>query len=166
MEFSTKSIDARNALPQAKTGCIVVGIYENKKLSSAANSLDKKGAIMAALKSGDISGKPGTTLLLRGLPGIAAERVLLVGLGKEQETSAKDYLSAAQAVARTLATLGANDAQVALPFDQVAQRDSAWALRSAVLAAREQAYRYDETKSQKDPAPNGVRKLAFLVPEP
>lgn len=165
MEFSTKSIDARNALPQAKTGCIVVGIYENKKLSSAASSLDNKGAIMAALKSGDITGKPGTTLLLRGLPGIAAERVLLVGLGKEQDTSAKDFLTAAQAVARVLATLGSSDAQVALPFDRVAQRDSAWALRSTVLAAREQAYRYDETKSQKDPAPNGVRKVVFLVPD-
>ena len=165
MEFSTKSIDARNALPQAKTGCIVVGIYENKKLSSAASSLDNKGAITAAVKSGDISGKPGSTLLLRGLPGIAAERVLLVGLGNEQTTSAKDFLSAAQAVARMLATLGSADAQVALPFDTIAQRDSAWALRSAVLAAREQAYRYDETKSQKDPAPNGVRKIAYLVPE-
>ncbi len=165
MEFSTKSIDARNALPQAKTGCIVVGIYENKKLSNAASALDGKGAISAAVKSGDISGKPGSTLLLRGLPGIAAERVLLVGLGNEQTTSAKDFLSAAQAVARVLATLGSADAQVALPFDIIAQRDSAWALRSAVLAAREQAYRYDETKSQKDPAPNGVRKVVYLVPE-
>src|SRR5690606_6166048 len=163
MEFSTKSIDARNALPQAKTGCIVVGIYENKKLSSAASSLDNKGAIMAALKSGDITGKPGTTLLLRCLPGIAAERVLLVGLGKEQDTSAKEFLTAAQAVARVLATLGSSDAQVALPFDRVAQRDSAWALRSMVLAAREQAYRYDDTKSQKDPAHDGVRKEVFLL---
>ena len=163
MEFSIKPIDARNALPQAKTGCIVVGIFENKKLTAAASALDGKGAITAAVKSGDISGKPGTTLLLRGLTGIAAERVLLVGLGNEQATSSKDYLSAVQAVGRVLATLGANEAQVALPFDNVAQRDIAWALRSAVLAARDQLYRYDETKSQKDPAPSGVRKVAYLV---
>jgi leucyl aminopeptidase len=165
MEFSIKPIDARNALPQAKTGCIVVGIFENKKLTSAATSLDGKGAITAAVKSGDISGKPGTTLLLRSLPGIASERVLLVGLGNEQAMSGKDYLSAVQAVGRVFSTLGANEAMVDLPFDNIAQRDIAWALRSAVLAARDQLYRYDETKSQKEPAPTGVRKVAYLVPE-
>src|SRR5690606_4966412 len=89
MEFSIKSIDTRNALPQAKTACIVVGIYENKKLTDSAASLDAKGSISAALKSGDITGKPGTTLLLRGLAGVTAERVLLAGLGKENSTSAK-----------------------------------------------------------------------------
>ena len=34
-----------------------------------------------AVKSGDISGKAGTTLLLRGPAGAPAERVLLLGLG-------------------------------------------------------------------------------------
>jgi leucyl aminopeptidase len=165
MEFSIKPIDARNALPQAKTGCIVVGIFENKKLAAAATSLDGKGAISAAIKSGDISGKPGTTLLLRGLAGVNAERVLLVGLGNEQATSGKDYLSALQAIGRVFSALGANDAMVALPFDNIAQRDVAWALRSAVLSARDQLYRYDETKSQKEPAPAGVRKVAYMVPQ-
>ncbi|MFS2117000.1 M17 family peptidase N-terminal domain-containing protein, partial [Herbaspirillum frisingense] len=63
MDFSTKTLDAKNAVTAVKTGALVVGIYENRKLSKAAGALDKLGAISAALKSGDISGKPGSTLL-------------------------------------------------------------------------------------------------------
>ena len=71
MDFSIKTFDAKNTLAQVKTGCIVVGIFENRKLSQAAQALDRKGDITAAVKSGDISGKPGTTLLMRGSYGLA-----------------------------------------------------------------------------------------------
>jgi leucyl aminopeptidase len=36
MDFSTKTLDAKNALTGVKTGALVVGIYENRKLSKAA----------------------------------------------------------------------------------------------------------------------------------
>ena len=75
MDFSIKAFDAKNSIVAAKTGCVAVGVFENKKLSQAAKSLDVNGDITAALKSGDITGKAGTTLLLRGLKGAAAERV-------------------------------------------------------------------------------------------
>ncbi|MGI4849948.1 MAG: M17 family peptidase N-terminal domain-containing protein, partial [Janthinobacterium lividum] len=83
MDFSIKTFDSKAGPASTKTGCIVVGVFENMKLSSAATALDISGQISAAVKSGDISGKPGSTMLLRGLEGIPAERILLVGLGKE-----------------------------------------------------------------------------------
>lgn len=164
MDFSIKSLDAKTGIASLKTGCIAVAVFENKALSAAARALDKKGEITAALKSGDIPGKAGSTLLLRGVTGGAAERVLLVGLGKEDAVGEKDLLSAMQATARTFAALGATDAIVALPFDIVKTRDTAWAVRSYVLAARDGAYRFDAMKSKKEPAPTGVRKIAFAVP--
>ena len=97
MDFSIKTIDAKTSIAAVKTGCLVVGVFENRKLSAAAASIDKNGAITAALKSGDLSGKPGTTLLLRGLQGIAAERVLLVGLGDDESIKDKHFTQAAQA---------------------------------------------------------------------
>ena len=163
MDFSIKSFDAKNATATAKSGCIVVGVYDSKKLSASAQELDGKGAISAAVKSGDISGKPGTTLLLHKPQGSAAERVLLVGLGSEA-LSEKDFNAAAQAVARCLTTLGTSDAIVALPFGDVKERDAAWGLRAFVLAVRENAYRFDELKSKKESAPAGVKKIAFKVP--
>ncbi len=164
MDFSIKTFDAKTTIAQLKTGCIAVGVFENRKLSQAAQALDCKGDITAAMKSGDISGKPGSTLLMRGIQGIAAERILLVGLGKEESIAGKDFSSAVQAIARMFSSLGANDAVVALPFDDVKERDLSWAIRSTVLAARENLYRFDDMKSKKEPAPTGVRKVAFAVP--
>jgi len=163
MDFSIKTLDAKNTIAAAKAGCIVVGIFENKQLSPSAQALDSKGAISAAVKSGDISGKAGSTLLVRKPDGAAAERVLLVGLGKDQ-VSDKDFNTAVQSVANMLGSLGTSDALLALPLDVVKDRDAAWVLRSAVLAIRDNAYRFDTLKSKKEPATGGVKKIAFAVP--
>ncbi|WP_034291880.1 leucyl aminopeptidase [Herbaspirillum sp. RV1423] len=163
MDFSIKTLDAKTSVTAAKTGTLVVGVFENRKLTQAAQALDKMGAISNVLKSGDISGKPGTTLLLRGLTGAAAERVLLVGLGDDEQIADKSYSSATQATVRALSTVGANDALVALPLDKIKGRDAAWAIRTLVLAARDNNYRSDAMKSKKDPAPTGVKKIGVAV---
>ncbi|HTH43707.1 MAG TPA: leucyl aminopeptidase [Oxalicibacterium sp.] len=164
MDFSIKPLDAKSTITGIKTGCIAVAVFENKKLSAAAKALNAKGAIDGALQSGDISGKPGSTLLLRGIAGVAAERVLLVGLGKEDAVSEKDFTSALQSVVRAFGSLGAKEAVIALPVDALSQRDAAWTIRGAVLAAREAAYRFDVMKSKKEAPATGVGKIAFAVP--
>jgi len=166
MDFSIKTFDAKNPISTANTGCTVVAVFENKKLSTAAQALDQKGEISALLKSGDITGKPGTTLLMRRVNGVAAERVLLVGVGKEQPIESKDYSCALQAIARTFSTLGTNNAIVALPFDNIKERDTAWAIRTTVLTLRESLYRADGLKSKKEAVPAGVKKIALAVSAP
>ncbi|WP_377703877.1 leucyl aminopeptidase [Pseudoduganella sp. UC29_71] len=163
MDFSIKAFDAKNTIASAKTGCMAVAVFENKKLSQAAKALDSAGEITAALKSGDITGKPGTALLLRGLKGAAAERVLLIGLGADDAVSEKSFASGVQAAVKAFSTLGAADAIIALPLEEVKERDAAWAIRCVVQAGRESIYRTDSQKSKKDPAPAGVKKVALAV---
>ncbi|PFH08741.1 leucyl aminopeptidase [Collimonas sp. PA-H2] len=167
MDFSIKTIDAKTSIASLKAGCIAVGIYENKKLSPQAQALDKSGEITAALKSGDISGKPGSTLLLRKVAGVAAERVLLIGLGPDGELNDKAMSMAALCVARVIATLGGNDALLALPFDglvkQTPERDLAWSIRNSILVLRDNSYRSDTLKSKKETTLSGVKKVIFLV---
>lgn len=163
MDFSIKSFDAKNPINTLKSGCIVAGVFEDKRLSDTAHALDGKGEITAALKSGDISGKPGSTLLLRGSQGATAERILLVGLGKIDAFNDKNFSAALQAAAKALASLGANDAVIALPFDQIGERDLSWAIHAGVLALRDNAYRFDAMKSKKEPPAQGARKIAFAV---
>ena len=107
MEFSIKGGD----LSKQKTDCIIVGVFDSKKLSSAAAALDKvsKGAILAAAASGDISGKSGSTLLLQGVPNILAKRVLLVGFGAEKEYGNKSFVSAMSAAFKALKKSAATD---------------------------------------------------------
>jgi len=163
MDFSIKPVAAKTGFTTFKTGCIAVAVFENKILSTAAQALDTKGEILAALKSGDLTGKPGSTLLLRKIAGSSADRVLLVGLGKQDAVSEKDFLTALQATARAFASLGASDAVLALPFDIVTKRDTSWAIGSFILAARDAAYRSDTMKSKKEPATAGVKKIAFAI---
>ena len=164
MDFSIKAFDTKNTITSAKTGCVAVAVFENKKLSQAAQSLDASGEITAALKTGDITGKPGSTLLLRGVTGVAAERVLLVGLGSVEGVTEKSFTSAVQGAVKVFATLGATDAIIALPMTEVKERDVNWAIRTVVQVARDSVYRSDAQKSKKDPVPTGVRKLALAVP--
>ncbi|SNS70688.1 leucyl aminopeptidase [Noviherbaspirillum humi] len=162
MDFSIKPLDTRTGLAGAKTGCAVVGVFENKKLSDEARALDAGGAITAVLKSGDISGKAGTTLLLRNLDGVGAERVLLVGFGPDEPVSDKNFNAGVQAMAKALSTLGGGDAILALPLERLKERDPAWGARAAVLALRDNAYRFDALKSKKE-APNGGVKRVIVA---
>ena len=165
MDFSIKAFDTKNTLAAAKTGCVAVAVFENKKLSSAAQALDVNGDISAALKSGDISGKAGTTLLLRGVAGVAAARVLLVGMGSNDAITEKSFGSAVSAALKVFGTLGSQDAIIAFPMADVKDRDINWAVRSLVIAANEAEFRTDSQKSKKDPLPAGVRKLTIAAAE-
>ncbi len=164
MDFSIKAFDTKNTLAAAKSGCIAVAVYENKKLSAAAKALDVNGDISAALKSGDISGKPGSTLLLRGVAGVAASRVLLVGLGADEVASEKSFATGVTAALKVFSTLGAADAIIAFPLDSVKERDANWALRALVIGASDAEFRTDGQKSKKDPAIAGVRKIVVAAP--
>ena len=162
MDFSIKAFSTKNAIAEQKAGCVVVGVYEGGKLTPSAKVFDDKGSIGAALKSGDISGKAGSTLLLHR-PAANAKRVLLVGLGAEGSVSDRNFNSAAQAIARALSTLGAADALIALPMDAAQGRDAAWGIRALTLALRESVYRTDALKSKKDEHSGGVKKIAFAT---
>jgi leucyl aminopeptidase len=164
MDFSIKAFDTKNTLATAKSGCVAVAVFENKKMSQAAKALDQTGEITAALKSGDISGKPGSTLLLRGVAGTAAARVLLVGMGADETVSEKNFVSGVNAAMKVFGSLGAADAIIAFPMTEVKERDQEWATRAIVNAAFEAEFRSDAQKSKKEPAPAGVRKLTLAAP--
>jgi leucyl aminopeptidase len=163
MDFSIKAFDTKNTIASAKTGCVAVAVFENKKLSQAAKAFDQGGEITAALKSGDITGKPGSTLLLRGANGAPAARVLLVGLGADEAVSEKSFATAVNATFKAFSQLGAADAIIALPLTDVKERDLGWAVRTVVCAAHESEFRTDTQKSKKDPVPAGVRKVTLAA---
>jgi leucyl aminopeptidase len=148
MEFSIRALSPETA----KAGCVVLGVYAEKELTAAARRVDQRsqGALSAALA--DLSVKAGSTLLLRALPNVAAERVLLVGLGAKNEFAESAYRDALRGAGNVLRELGAKDAALFLVDTKVNDRPLSWNVRQAVLAAREAFYRFDELKSQKKAA--------------
>jgi leucyl aminopeptidase len=146
VEFSIKTA----APGSAKCGCSVVGVFESGKLSAAAAALDRaaRGRLTDIVKRGDLEGKPGSTLLLHDVAGLACERVLLVGLGPEKEFGDKRYREAVAAAVRALNATGAADAELHLTELAVGRRDTAWRMMHAVVAAREAVYRFERMKSK------------------
>ncbi|MBI4989082.1 MAG: leucyl aminopeptidase [Rhodocyclales bacterium] len=149
MEFSIKS----GSPDKAKCDCVAVGVFDSRKLSAPAQRLDKAsgGFLTGILRRGDMEGKNGSTLLLHGTPGIAAGRVLLVGLGKEAEFGEKAYRDAVAATVRALKDTGSRNVLVTLSELPVARRNAAWRVRQAALAVHDTLYRSDQLKSKKDP---------------
>ena len=147
MEFNTKF-----AMPEKhQVACVAAGVFESRKLSDAADALDKAahGQIRELLRSGDMDGKMGSTRLLYRVPGVAAERVLLVGLGREKEFGEKQYRDCARAALAAVQETGARDACLYFAELHVPDRDAAWKARQLVLAAADVTYRFDRMKSKK-----------------
>ena len=92
VEFSIKN----DNLVKQQNDCVIIGVYEDKKLSDAAQAIDvaSAGYLSNILKRGDMDGKADTTLILHNVPGIVSERVLLVGLGKDVDFTEKQYCKA------------------------------------------------------------------------
>ncbi|MDP2693365.1 MAG: leucyl aminopeptidase [Gallionella sp.] len=161
MEFSIK----QSSSEKQRSGCVVVGVYEGGKLSSAAQALDKAAAhhLSDLIARGDMNGKAASTLLLHKLPGIAAERVLLVGLGKASELNNKTSVEILRAAFAALNTTAAKDAALYI-IDEGVGKDAAWVIKQAVFAAAEQAFRADGMKS-KPAKPATLKSITFATLE-
>jgi leucyl aminopeptidase len=152
MEFSIKALSPE----KKKTGCLVLGVWQGATLTRAAQVADKAaaGRIAKVLRHGDMSGRAGSTLLLHGVDGIAADRVLLVGLGESKEFGEPAFREAVRTAATTLRGLGAKDATLAFADAKVTGRTLPWNVRHAVAGIRDVFYRFDTLKTQKKaPAP-------------
>jgi len=161
VEFSINS-----GVPQTgRNGCRVVGVFEPRKLSGAAAGIDRaaKGYLASVVRRGDMQGKLGATLLLHNVPGIAAERVLLVGLGSQVAFREKQYREAVAAAVRALNVTGSEEATLHLTELAVDRRDAAWNVAQAVMVAREGGYRFTRMKSRSEAAEPALRRIVLSV---
>jgi len=163
MEFSVKSGNPE----KQRTACVVVGIFEPRRLSAAAEKLDAAtdGYLSSLLRRGDLEGKMGQTLLLHNVPNTLAERVLLVGCGREREVGDSQYRSIISKAATTLNETGSMEATTYLTELSVKSRHTHWKIRQAVEITEDALYHFDRYKSKKEDTRRPLRKLTFSVPK-
>ncbi len=147
MEYSIKT----GSIEKQRCGCLVIGFFEKKKLTPSAKVIDQScnGLISALLKRGDIKGKVGDTLMLNHVSDAYAERILLVGLGDNQDIDDKDYRKALGNTIKAIKNCGAKNAIVALMEVSVKHRDSLWKARQITEAFEAGNYKFTEMKSVK-----------------
>jgi len=161
MEFNIKTGD----LAELKTPCLILGVFDKRKLSGPAESVDKAsdGRLSEIVKRGDLDGEPGRTLLLYDLPRVAAERVLLVSCGKRKDFTRSLYRQALAAAVDLAQRTHAGEALCTLPELAPEEVGTYLAVRDAVTAAADRVYRYSATKEDKKAPKTPLRRLTLWI---
>lgn len=159
MEFSTK-VSTPEAL---KTPCLILPHFAGEGFDELAGEVNAASAgALARLVARDLDDKAGSLLALPCLPGLAAERVLLVSLGKRAEYSAKALRAVLVAVGKWLA--GAKAEKASVPAESFVSPEVSLqaVVQSATQLFAEQTYRYAAPRAKKED-PKGVSRVEFLL---
>ncbi|HOY23291.1 MAG TPA: leucyl aminopeptidase [Cellvibrio sp.] len=162
MQITAKILDA----VKQSTQCLVVACFEGGKLSAAANAINAADAkqLETLLKREKFDGKVGQSLLLLNSQGIAAERLLVIGLGaidKQGGVSCDNFRKALQKVPDALKTTHISDLSIILGDISVTGKDAEWQARQTVEILIASQHRADSLKS-KPVEPSFVLKKVTL----
>ncbi len=140
LEFSVKS----GAPEKQRTACLIVGVFESRRLTAAAETIDRvsEGFVSAITRRGDMDGELGDTLLLHGVPNVQADRVMLVGLGKERELDTRGLVKATRAAVEALHHRGTAECVSHLSEIDVRGVSMEQVLRQSIVAIDDSLYRF------------------------
>ncbi len=150
MEFSTTTTAALHTL---KTQALAVGVFQDGILSPAADALDQAsgGALRSVIQS-EFDAAPGNCLTLHAPAGIAASRVILLGLGAQDSLTSAILARAHEALAAYCVRAGVSTAVSTLCALECADADLTDRARTTARLVSAAIYRYDQTFSKAKPA--------------
>jgi leucyl aminopeptidase len=158
------TVDSRNPM-DAKVDLLALPMAridpEKRRLPPRLAAIDRvlSGSLSAVLRSGDFQAKSGESYLLYPDGGIAAERLLLVGLGEEAALDADAFRRAGGAAVSQAASRKAKTVGIAAPRSRRLKAPAiAKALaEGAVLAS----YRFDSYRSQSNKKGGKIASVAL-----
>jgi leucyl aminopeptidase len=153
---------------QCRTDVLVVGRFSDGGPDEAIQALDKKlgGGIDRLARLGDFTGKPKTHALLYSDGKLAAQRVLLLGLGERKKATLDTMRRAAAAAASRAVDLKVQ--RIALALHRAFGDDLPLAALGRAMAegAYLGSYRYDEYVSANGNGRLGSLDVEIVDPEP
>jgi len=160
VEFQVKS----GAPSNQRTACLILGVFEKRRLPESSDAVDKasKGQLRQLLKSGDIDGKLGQSLMLYNPQGLPCKRILLIGCGKEKDFSINNYRKVVGKAISSLKDGGATEAITCLPLLTPKDTTIYSIFKNTVIAAEEAAYSFNHCKSS-DAGKPPLKKLALML---
>jgi leucyl aminopeptidase len=165
MEYFVKSGNPE----KQRVSCVIVGIYDRRTMSESAAVIDgvSDGAIAAVMRRGDMDGKLGQSLVLHNVPGTFADRVMLIGLGRERSFDDNAFRKVSAAAAKALRATGSIDAVSYLTHLVLKGRDFHWNVSQAAITIEEAFYSFDDCRGEKakEELPSyKLERLTFDVP--
>lgn len=161
MEFNTRTGDQA----KIKTPCIVAGIFDKRKMSATAKLLDDAsgGYIKTLLKKGDLAGRAGQSLLLHGVAGVTAERILLIGLGNKSTLDERKFKTIVQTTINKLKETNSRSAVICLLETKVDATDCRWKTRRIVDLVEYNMYSFTRMKGTKSNTKPSLTRLQLHV---
>ncbi|MBT8091994.1 MAG: leucyl aminopeptidase, partial [Gammaproteobacteria bacterium] len=158
--FITTSKPSRRAVD-----CVVIGVFSRNKPGKSAVDVDvaSSGEIRRLVKSGDISSKLGDCSMLAGLPGVKANRIAVVGLGKQSELKARHFRKAVAAAAVAIAKTRAKQILNCLTLEDVDGASPYYLARHSAQVINESLYRFTKMKSGKNPRGSALSKIGMAI---
>lgn len=149
-----------------KTPCLVLGALEGKVTSPLFKELDAQmeGALGRAVREQEFSGKSKETLLLHSGRRLPAERILLIGLGKEKKASLDRLRQAAGTAASFLQGRRIDSFAIDLPSLPLRGIEPAAAAQAVIEGTLLGTYRFDRyrTENRGELAPE-ITSLLLMV---
>ncbi|MCW5879873.1 MAG: leucyl aminopeptidase [Anaerolineae bacterium] len=144
------------SLEKTAADAVVVNVFQDvAPLGGATGAVDRAlgGGIMAAVDSGDFKGKVGECMLFYSGGKVAAPRVLLVGIGKQEAFTLDCVRRAAAAAAKKAQELGLKHIASVVHGAGAGQLDPVKATSAVVEGTLLGTYRFDDYKSGHPPRP-------------
>ncbi len=148
-----------------RTACLILGVFEKRRLPAISDAIDhaSNGQLRLLLKSGDIDGKLGQTLMLYHPDNLPCKRILLVGCGPEKKFNMASYRKAVGKAVTALKDGATAEALICLPALAPTDGNSYSVFRDTVLAAEEAAYSFDQCKSDRSNSKKHLKKLTLML---
>lgn len=138
------------SIEKLKNECLIVGVFENKKMSLPAQKLDEisQGYINRFIMSGELDGKINQSLLLYHVPYVFSERILLIGCGKESEFNEKQYRKVILNSINILKNTSSTEAVFFLNDLHIKNKNMYWKIRIALEVIDSIFYNFNLLKSK------------------
>lgn len=148
MKFNLDTTD----ITKLRTDCIIVGIFEKSELTPAAKKLNEisQGHLENIIQHGDFQGKIGQSMLLYQIPYLNAPRVLLVGCGKNEQHTARDYKKIITCSIKALLLTKIKHITSFLTEIEVEKHTLPWKIKHAVETTADATYQFDHFKSSSE----------------
>src|SRR6185437_9353187 len=150
-EDTMKIVFAESSVP--KSGTLVVGVLDDRKLTSSAQRIDKAtgGMLTRAIGASRFKGGKDDVLAVLAPSGLDVARVILMGLGKAASLDARTWQNAGGRIVAQLNGAGESAAQVEIDKIDGAKLSAAEAAAEFAYGARLRSYRFDKYRTKEKP---------------
>lgn len=148
-----------------KSGALALVVAEGATLAGSAAELDRKtgGAIKRAMKASSFSGKSGSVLELLAPHGVAASRILLLGVGKLADISANTLETVGGELVGRLERAKETAASIIVDGIQSGKLSAGDAAARVAFGAKLRSYRFDKYKTKKKDETAALKTLSVAT---